>query len=156
MDWRKWVASHARGTPMDLSWLQRVFPIKVATYSATKLGPDEKPDGDAIRMTLSDVKLDQLDPTQLRISWGVGMTVTIPPVAVNPGDVTLQTADIMAVRKLEMRLPGVNPETGKAEARKTTVYSISALEGDGLLILEIIDMQESLDGEDVQIEVVKA
>ena len=156
MEWKKWVASHARGTPMDLSWLQRVFPIKVATYSATKLGPDEQVEGDAVRMTLSDMKMDQPDPTQLRISWGVGMTVSLPPVGVDPGQVTLQTADIMAVRKMELSLPGTNPETGQPEARKSTAYSISALEGDGLLIIEILDMQEDLDGEDVQIEVVKA
>ena len=66
MDWKKWIATNVRGTPMSLSWLPKCFPLPVANYGITKWGPDGQPAASTKQMTFAnlDVKSDKTNVTR--------------------------------------------------------------------------------------------
>ena len=157
MNWKAWIATNSRGTPIALDELVKAFPIEVSTYTVTKLGADGQPESNTKQMTLANLDvIHDVENGRIRIAWDYGLTVTMPPQQVAEGSVSVAKADVMALRKLGTTIAGHDPETGEPQTKPTNVYSISAREDTGLLIIEIIDMGEKLSGEQANIVVAKA
>ena len=160
MNWKKWIASRVSGTPMDLSWAQRCFPIPVATYGITKWGPDGEPVWPGTRrMTLQRFGC-RVEEGNVIFSWELGLTIPgadMPEVVqVDPGSISFAVQDLLTIRKLETTVRGIDPTTHKPVTKPITVYAFYVQEGDDLLNIEIVDMKESLDGEKVEIKVARA
>ena len=148
MDWKKWIATHVRGTPMSLAWLEQAFPIPVATYGVTLWGPDGTPTRSTKQMTLANLHAHLEDGT-ITFSWDYGLTVPGPDmpqiVQVDAGRIVLRAADVIALRKLETRIRGPNPRTGEPIDKAIEVHAFYVLEGESLLVIEIMDMKEDFD-----------
>lgn len=159
MDWKKWIANNVRGTPMSLAWLPKCFPIPVANYGVTKWGADGKPAANTKQMTFANLDVTT-DNTNVTIAWEYGMTVPSPEapkaVAVDPGSITFAAADLLGLRKMETKVQGVDPKTGQVDERDVEVYAFYVSEGADLLVIEVVDVKESLDGDKVKIEIAKA
>lgn len=158
MDWKKWIATHVRGTPMSLSWLPKCFPIPVANYGVTPW-EDGKPVESTKQMTFANLNV-LADEQKVYITWEYGMTVPSPEtpkaVEVDQGGVEFPVGDVLAIRKMEVTLPGMDPTTQKMVEKPAEVYAFYIQEGQRLLTIEVVDVKESLDGEKVKIEIAKA
>ena len=162
MNWKKWIATNVRGTPMSLSWLPKCFPIPVANYGITKWGEDGKPTDHTKQMTFANLNVVESPPpdAKVTISWEYGMTVPNPnmpqAVQIAAGDISFAVSDVLAVRKMETQVSGVDPVSGEQMTKDVEVYAFYVAEGTGLLVIEIVDVKENLDGEPVRIEIAKS
>jgi hypothetical protein len=161
MDWKKWIATNVRGTPMSLSWLPKCFPLPVANYGVTKWGADGKPAEGTKQMTFANLTVGVDEPnTTVTIAWEYGMTVPSQeapkPVAIDPGSISFPVADLFTIRKLETKVQGVDPTSGEVTQKDVEIYGFYVREGDGLLVIEIVDVKESLEGDTVKIEIAKS
>lgn len=157
MNWKHWIETHIPPGSFEITIRDMIaaFPLEVATYTITKLGPDGNAATNTKQMTLANLDVQAVD-AHIRVSWDYGLTVTMPAIQVEQGSVAFMRQDIISSRKLSTRIVGINGETGEPETRDTNVYSLAVLEGDGLLIIEMLDMKESLGGETAKIVVAKA
>lgn len=158
MDWKKWIATNARGTPMSLSWLPKCFPVPVANYGVTPWA-EGKPKASTKQMTFANLDVTT-DQQRLYITWEYGMTVPNPDapkaVEIDKGGVDFAISDLLTIRKLEVQLPGVDPLSRQVVTKPAEVYGFYVREGEDLLVIEVVDVKESLDGEKVDIEIAKA
>lgn len=159
MDWKKWIASRVSGQPTSVGWLPKCFPILVALYGVTKLEADGSSIGTKqITFMNMTVAVGEL----ITLCWERGLTVPsaqLPQAtAVDAGSIAFAARDILALRKQEVPWPLLDPVTKTATVKNRPVYAFYVQEGDGLLVIEIMDLQESLDGEQVSVTlpVVKA
>lgn len=157
MNWKKWIASRIGGTPMSASWLPKCFPIPVALYGVTKFEADGSSTGTK-QMTLINMRV--VVGTSIVLSWDSGVTVPcaqLPKaVQVDAGRIAVVVADLLALRKMEVQWPLLDPVTRKSTLKERPVYAFYVQEGDGLLAIEVMDLQETLDGEQVPFPVVHA
>jgi hypothetical protein len=161
MDWKKWIATNVRGTPMSLTWLPKCFPLPVANYGVTKWGADGKPTSGTKQMTFAnlDVAADRASAT-VTISWQYGMTVPSPetpkPVAIDPGSISFPMTDVYTIRKMETKVQGVDPTSGEVVVKDVEVYAFYVREATELLVIEVVDMKENLEGDTIKIEIAKS
>jgi hypothetical protein len=140
-----------------LNWLAQGFPIPVALYGVTKYEADGSTTGTK-QMTLANMRVEVGQTVVLRWDGGVTMPCAqLPrPVAVNAGSIAIAASDVVTLRKIDVQWPLLDPVTHTSSLKDRPVYAFYVQEGDGLLVIEIMDLKESLDGEHVSFPVARA
>jgi len=151
MDWTAWIKKNVQGAPIALDALVDAFPRPVVTYGITKWGPKGEPASSTKRMSLADFVVAQITPKILQISWSSGMTTPSPEtpkaVMVDPGSISFAVQDVLAARKMTVQLAGQHPQTGAPIEQEADVYGLYVREGEGLLVIEMLDIKGSFTDE---------